>query len=234
MISVVTWLWEEGFRDYQAAHVNTLATMIRRQLAIPHRFVCVADRADGFDPKVVDWVPTPPAAIEVGRLRNPEGKRFPSCYRRLWMFSQEAAALGDRLLLIDIDLVAVSELAHLFTFKAPFVGWRPLATWGSHQRYGGGIYLLTPGARAHVWEQFNGENSILEARAAGFRGSDQAWLSYKLGADEAVWPQSVGIYSIRDMKNGALPVPADACLVQFNGPQKPWNSPLPWVRDHWR
>lgn len=233
MITVVTWLWEEGFRDYNAAHVNVLARMVCRNIAVPCRFVCVADRGDGLESHV-NWFPTPPAAQEIGRLRNPEGVRFPSCYRRLWMFSPEAAALGERLLLIDMDLVVLRELSHLFTFRAPFVGWRPLATWGAHRRYGGGIYLLTPGSRAHVWEDFHGQSSIQEARAAGFRGSDQAWLSYKLGDKEEVWPDAVGIYSIRDMQNGRAPLPADACLVQFNGPQKPWNSPLPWVADHWR
>lgn len=233
MITVVTWLWSEGFRDYCAAQVNVLARMVLRNIEVPSRFVCVADSGEGLEPHV-EWFPTPPAAIEVGRLRNPEGARFPSCYRRLWMFSREAAAIGDRMLLIDLDLVATSELSHLFDYRQSFVGWRPMANWGDQRRYGGGIYLLKAGARAAVWEQFKGAESIAEARAAGFRGSDQAWLSYKLGPDEVTWPQAAGIYSIRDLRNGRLPVPADACIVQFNGPQKPWNSPLPWVADHWR
>lgn len=234
MISVVTWLWEEGFRDYCAAQVNTLAGMIRRRLALPHQFVCVSDKGDGLDRSKVEWLRTPDAAAAIGHLRNPEGGRFPSCYRRLWMFSSEAALLGDRVMLIDMDLIATAELSHLFGFDAPFVGWRPRAMWGNQRRYGGGIYLLTPGARRAVWEDFKGEASMRDARAAGFRGSDQAWLSYKLGPDQPVWPDDVGIYSIRDLRNGQLPLPSDACLVQFNGPQKPWNTALPWAADHWR
>lgn len=233
MIAVVAWLWQEGFRDYGPEHVNTLARMIRRRLALPHRFVCVADKPDGLEDGI-EWFKTPVKAKAWGHLRNPEGPRFPTCYRRLWMFSEEAAVLGDRLMLIDIDLVATGELSHLFGFRDPFVGWRPQAYWGCQRRYGGGIYLLDAGARKHVWEQFKGAESIAAARVAGFRGSDQAWLSYALGEDETVWPPSAGVYSIRDLRNGVLPLPADACLVQFNGPQKPWNSPLPWVRDHWR
>jgi hypothetical protein len=232
-ITVVVWLWHAGFRDYCAEHVNTLARVLRRNSSIPLRFVCVADNPDGLA-QWVEWFPTPEAAVEVGKLRNPCGQRFPSCYRRLWMFSEDARQLGERLFLLDIDTLALREIAHLFAFDAPFVGWRPMATWGNQQRYGGGSYLLTPGTRPQVWNDFNGQPSIDEALAAGFRGSDQAWISYKLGPDEPIWPADAGIYSIRDISNGAKPLPEDACLVHFNGPQKPWNSALPWVAAHWR
>lgn len=229
----MTWLWQEGFRDYAPEHVNALARMIRARLSLPHRFVCVADDPSGFDTGV-EYFHTPAPAIDVGRLRNPEGPRFPSCYRRLWMFSEEARALGDMLMLLDIDLVATRELAPLFDRPEDFVGWRPRMKWGDKPRIGGGIYLLRAGTRTEVWSSFKGAESIAEAKRAGYRGSDQAWLSYCLGGRCATWSDSAGLYSIRDMRNGALPLPADARLVQFNGPQKPWNSPLPWVKDHWR
>lgn len=233
-LSIVTWLWQEGFRDYAPAHVNALARMIRARLSLPHRFICVADDPSGFDAGV-EYFPTPAAAREVGHLRNPEGPRFPSCYRRLWMWSAEARALGDVLMLLDIDLVATDELAPLFDDpQHDFVGWRPRMKWGIHARVGGGIYRLRAGTRTEVWSRFKGAESILEARRAGYRGSDQAWLSYCLGASAPTWNDRAGIYSIRDLRNGALPLPADARLVQFNGPQKPWNSPLAWVKDHWR
>jgi hypothetical protein len=232
-LSVVTWLWQEGFRDYGPQHVNSLARMIRARLRLPHRFVCVADDPSGFDAGV-EYFPTPATALAVGRLRNPEGPRFPSCYRRLWMFSETARALGELLLLLDIDLLATNELAPLIDQPHDFVGWRPRMKWGNQARIGGGIYLLKAGTRTHVWNRFKGAESILEARRAGYRGSDQAWLSYCLAATEASWNDRAGIYSIRDLRNGRDPLPADARLVQFNGPQKPWNSPLPWVKDHWR
>lgn len=229
----MTWLWCEGFRDYCAAHVNVLARMIRRNLSLPHRFICVADAGDGFD-SAVTWFPTPAEAVRIGQLRSPEGARFPNCYRRLWMWSDAARELGERLLLIDIDLTAHRELAPLFDRPADFVGWRPRAQWGQRERYGGGLYLLRPGTRAHVWDSFDGHRSIRAARAAGYRGSDQAWISYALGPAEDVWPRDCGLYSIRDIQNGRLPLPRDARLVQFNGPQKPWNTPLAWAREAWR
>lgn len=235
MKSVVCWIWGDGSRQYHPTHVNVLARMFKRHLKEPHRFICVTDDVNGFD-KGVEVVQTPPEAVAVGKLRSPEGVRFPSCYRRLWMFSEAAKALGERVLLIDVDLIVMRDLAPIFAYKQDFVGWRPFRDWGpTHQvRYGGGIYLLNTGTRTDVWNKFKGEPSIRAARAAGFRGSDQAWLSYALGPKEFYWPKSSGIYSIRDFMNTPHTPPADARLVQFNGPVKPWNSPLTWARTNWK
>ena len=234
-VSIVTWLWNGtglGDRPYQPAHVNTLRRAVARQLSLPHRFVCVADSAEGFDPEVEVHI-TPPEAKRIGALRTPEGGRFPSCYRRLWNFSAEARALGDKLFCVDIDWVPVRDLAPLFARTEDFVGWRPYRDWGAKLRFGGGSYLLKAGSRPDVWTKFRGPDSIRAARTAGFRGSDQAWISYMLGSREPYYGRDAGIYSIRDMKGNEHVLPADARMVHFNGPVKPWSSPLQWVKEHW-
>lgn len=233
MKSIVTWLWG-GNRDFQPAHVNVVAKMVRRHLPEPHRFICITSEHPSKFSRHVEVLPTPPASEALGQLRTPERAHFPSCYRRLWMFSEEAKVLGERVLLIDIDLVVVNDLRPIFDMPQEFVGWRPYRDWGAQMRFGGGIYLLTPGTRTKVWDDFKGPASIAEARAAGFRGSDQAWISYKLGLSEAYWDREAGIYSIRDMKGTEAQLPEDARLVQFNGPTKPWHSRLAWAQEHWR
>lgn len=240
MISIVCYLWrgEDPRRLYLPEHVNTLGRAIARVFPHPHRFICVADESTGLAGHV-EWVRTPPEALRLGDIRTIEGARFPSCYRRLWGFSRRARELlGERIMVIDIDLVPIRDFSHLLARTEPFVGWRPLATWGQPDRIGGGIYLMDGGAHPEVYEQFMDDPRAAQqaARAAGYRGSDQAWLSYCLAHKRQVpvWPNNVGIYSIRDMKDGRLPLPADACLVQFNGPTKPWQSSLPWAVEHWR
>lgn len=232
MKSIVCWLWNDGFRAYSAEHVNVLFRMFRRCLPEKHRFICITDEPGVFDVGI-EVMSTPPGALALAHIRTPEGARFPSCYRRLWMFSPDAKCLGERVMLVDIDVVLTGDVTHLFDSDADFVGWRPRASWGhNNNRIGGGLYVMTPGTRAEVWDDFKGHSSIAEARAAGFRGSDQAWMSYKLqGCD--LFPD-VGIYSIRDLKDGRLPLPDDARLVQFNGSTKPWQSRLPWVLENWR
>lgn len=235
-LTFLCWLWRGSNltgREFLPAHVGVLARMVARHCPVPHRFVCLADRPKGF-PAGVEALATPPAAARLAQLPSPEGGRFPACYRRLWAFSAEAAALGDRLVVMDVDLVILGSLAPLLERTEPFVGWRPLASWGGRQRIGGGLYALTAGARQDIWEDFRPPASIAEARAAGFRGSDQAWMSYRLAESCPVWGPEAGLYSIRDMANGRAPLPPDARLVQFNGPVKPWQSSLSWVRAHWR
>lgn len=234
MKSIVCWMWNGvhlGDRPYHPSHVNTLRKAVARNMSEPFRFICVADRSNGFD-KEVEFVRTPDDAVRVGNHRSPEGNRFPSCYRRLWNFSEGAKIFGERILCVDIDFVPVRDLLPIFDRPEEFVGWRPYRDWGNKIRFGGGIYLLTPGTRTRVWTDFVGAKSIQRARAAGFRGSDQAWISFCLGGKEPYWGKEAGIYSIRDMKGTEHRLPSDARLVQFNGPVKPWQSPLPWVKEH--
>lgn len=249
-VRFVVWIWR-GPRNYRPEHVNHLHRQLQR-VGGGHSLVAVTDDIRGFEPGI-EVVKTPPAAMALANLSTPEKPNFPSCYRRLWMFSDEAKSLGDVVTLIDVDLVFVRDPRSLERAE-DFVGWRPLRTWGCENRFGGGIYQLRTGTRRHVWEAFQGPQSIAKARAAGLRGSDQAWLSYCLAKTETCWPQNSGIYSVRDlthapntrpvvrgrthptiMRNARpLPLPADAVLVQFNGPDKCWNPNTqqkhPWLK----
>jgi hypothetical protein len=237
VLTIVTWLWTGTtltHRAFEPFHVNVLQRMFERHLKVAHRVVCITDEMRTGFSSAVHAIVEPPAAATLGRLPSPEGGRFPSCYRRLWLFSDEARHyVGDRVLSVDIDLVLTGDITHLDR-DHDFVGWLPKMQWGKIGRYGGGLFLLKTGARRRVWDEFSGAVSIARARQAGFRGSDQAWMSFTLGPSETVWGGSDGLYSIRDMAEGARPLPADARLVQFNGPVKPWQSSLPWVRDNWR
>lgn len=247
----VVWIWK-GNRHYEPEHVNHLYRQLSRQCPGRFSLVAVTDDTSGFLPGI-EVVKTPPAALALAGLQSPEKQNFPSCYRRLWMFSEEARALGERVMLIDVDLVFTADPAPLFDRQEDFVGWRPLRTWGKENRFGGGIYLLRTGTKTHVWDTFKGHESIALARRSGLRGSDQAWLSYCLASTEASWPQSCGIYSVRDLtisqkkvmvrrrvvqtiKHHAKPLglPSDALIVQFNGPQheKPW-TPSAKIKHAW-
>lgn len=235
----VVWIWK-GSRQYEPEHVNYLYRQLERVCQGKFSLVCISDDTQGFLPGI-EVIKTPLAAMALADLRSPEKLNFPSCYRRLWMFSDEARMLGERVMLIDVDLVFTANPHPLFERSEDFVGWRPLRTWGRENRFGGGIYLLRTGTRTDVWDSFKGHESINIARRAGLRGSDQAWLSYCLASTEASWPKHSGIYSVRDLNYSArstlqgarqtikrhgkpLELPSDALIVQFNGPDKPWQD----------
>jgi hypothetical protein len=224
-------------RAFKPEHVNRQAALFKKRLTTAHRFVCITDSPEGFSEDVT-VIETPPEAREMANWRSPEGNRFPTCYRRLWGQSKNAAkVLSERVLLTDIDAVPVSDMAPLVERAEPFVGWRPFRDWGRKLRIGGGFYLYTPGANAYLWDDFyaNPRAAIAAARNAGFRGSDQAWLSFRMAEKVPIYPRTSGIYSIRDLdEHHALP--KDARIVQFNGPTKPWDyrGPATWVEQHWR
>lgn len=249
----VVWLWS-GHRRYEPEHVNLIFLQLQKHCPGRFTLVAITDEIRGFLPGI-EVIRTPSAALALSGLQTPEKMSFPSCYRRLWMFSKEATMLGDRVMLIDVDLVFTADPSPLFDRHEDFVGWRPRRTWGRETRFGGGIYLLRTGSKAKVWDSFDGEKSIARARQAGLRGSDQAWMSYCLAGTEPSWPKESGIYSVRDLtysakdlrtrhsvrrivqaNNKPLALPADARIVQFNGPDKPWQpntrAKHSWIASH--
>lgn len=233
VVSVLCYQWNEGFREYLPEHVNVLARSVKRNLSIPHRFICITDETEGFSSDV-EVMALPDEAREIAKLKTvEESDRLPSSYRRLWTFSESAKCLGDRVMMLDIDCVITRSLDRLFEMKDDFVGWTPSTTWGM-PRVGGGTWLLRTGTRTSVWTEFT-VSAARRARQAGFRGSDQAWISYKLGAHCARWPLKAGIYQKQDMAHCWTYLPTDARIVHFNGEQKPWSKlNIPWIRKNWK
>lgn len=233
VITFVCFQWNTGFREYRPEHVNALARQVNRHCTVPHRFVCITDETEGYEP-AVKTMPLPKAARLVANIPSPEGARFPSCYRRLWLFSADAQALlGSRVMLLDIDCLVVGSLDQLFDIDADLVCCRPRKSWGREDRVMGGTWLLKTGALAWVWAEFVADPKgwIQKARAAGWRGSDQAYLSYRLAGKYVLWPRDIGIYSSQDGTDKWTRPPEDARIVHFNGPRKPWAMKSKWISE---
>lgn len=225
MISVVTWRWGA---KYTADPVNSLRAQIDRHYSPNARMICVTNDASGIDPRV-EIVPDDE---DFASLRSPHGGSFPSCYRRLRIWREDAAQwFGERFVCIDLDVVAVADLRPLWHRPEPVVMYRdPL--YGHKGQHCGSMVLLTSGAEPHVWHDFDPLRSPALASAAGFKGSDQAWLSLALrGAP--TWSTADGVYSYRvDIQRNGNRLPADARLTIWHGGPKPWNEgrALPWVQ----
>jgi hypothetical protein len=254
-LTVLCYLWgNRKYRDYGPEHVNVLTSMVRRHLPREHRFVCITDDASGFDANV-ETIPFTYAAWKLQGVLSPEGIQYPSCYARLWNFSEEAREiLGERVLLLDIDVVIKGNINGLVDHDEDFVGWRPNTVWGNEQRFAGGAYLLRTGSRTKVWDDFiaNPLEAQRRAHAAGYRGSDQAWISYCLGKTEKCWqsnlmapPEEFHSYDWKQKapyttwqakpKNLQWYHPPEHPVIQFCGHTKPWQLlDVPWIAEHWR
>lgn len=202
--------------------------MVRRHYG-PVRFICVTNDTGGLN-----------SAVEVvadredfAAIPSPHGGTNPTCYRRLRLFAPDAAeTFGDRIVAIDLDCVFTGNLRPLWDRPEYFVGWRD----PFHPRQlNGSMFLLQAGSHPNVWAHFDPQHSPRAAKLAGYKGSDQAWISFCLPGAPA-WTALNGVYSYRtDMLQYGLP--PDAAVTVWHGAIKPWDpqaQALPWVREHWR
>lgn len=227
MLRICTWLWKQnGYRkQFTAEHVNTLRRMVRRNLTLPHEFVCITDMPEGLDAGIRTLPLQQVPAVQWDEHR-------PNCFKRLWLFSDAARFLvGSRIINMDLDCVITGNLDAPFSRPEDFVIWRDV----QHGRvrgsvYNGSLWMLTAGSRRQVWEQFRGEASRETFRKN--RGSDQAWISAVL-PNEATFGPEDGVYSYRWEARRKLP--KNAAIVLFHGKPDPWEAMhLEWVREHYR
>lgn len=252
MITFVLWLWSgktmgDGRVDYVADHVNRAASMIARNVTLPHEVVCVTDMPADIAP----WVRIVPMWSDLAEL----GK----CYRRLKVFAPAMrSVLGERIVSMDLDTVITGNIDHLFAGDEPF------KIWGDPSRhpdtpYCGSLFMLTPGHRPDVFSAF--DPAVALSLRAGDRlriGSDQAWMAHMIkGAP--TWGKRDGVYSFRldiklkvpirgqgriagrggatqVMRNGDLP--PGARIVFFHGLEDPSQTHLhvhhKWILEHWK
>lgn len=237
MISVVCWRWKPrpGYRStYSPDTVNALRAMVERHYPGPHRFICVTDDWAGIDPRVEII----PSWNDYASVPSPHGGKNPSCYRRLRLFHPDAGEwFGARYVSLDLDVVLVDDVSPLWDRPEPIVFWGDTNPQpGSH--YNGSMILMSAGARPQVWTDFDPVTSPQKSLAARCWGSDQGWISYRLGPGEAKWTKQDGVYSYRNhvqKRRGRLP--SNARIVVFHGAVDPWSreaQALPWVNEHWR
>jgi hypothetical protein len=240
MISVVVFKWKaEGYRSkFTGHHVNVMRNMVRRYYPHSHRFICVTDDPSGID----SGIEIVPLWDDHAEVKNPTWAHGPHCYRRLKVFSPEFEQIaGERFVCIDLDCVITGDLSPLWNRPEDFVIFASLERVGmKHGTYNGSMFMMTAGARRQVWERFDPSRSPQLAHRAGFRGSDQGWINYCLGTDEARWTWNDGVYPYRayvmSKKKGRLP--EDARVVVFWGQPDPWMPEAlalsPWIKDHWQ
>lgn len=240
LLQIVLWKWEQpGARSvYTAEHVDIMASMLRRYLgSTPHRIVCVTDNDSG-----IHECETAALWPDCNDLPNASGRHLPSCYRRLKLYdraTQQDIGIdkGDRIMGIDLDSLITGDLRPVIATQGRFVGWH-LPNRDGKLVFNGSLQMFTAGDLQHVWSDFNPAKSPKEAASAGFKGSDQAWISYKMCDQEG----SVGL---RDPWVCSYPLQCrigglkkDTRIIFFHGSQKPWspaaNADTKWISRYWR
>jgi len=241
MIHIVLWKWTQvNFRHpYAAEHVNAMTRMLLGNLkGVEHRIICVTDDPAGVDPPVQTY----PLWDNHGKMSNPSGKHLPSCYRRLRLFSPEAQrdldiSVGDKVVSLDLDSVIIGHLGDVLGRKERFVSWHVRGMY--HPRvFNGSFWMFTAGDLTELWDLFDPNVSPAVTLKAGFMGSDQAWLSYKMSREPCAfglqWPQFASYP--REVRRMRL-LDKRTKIVFFHGAHKPWHKEIqnesPWITRYW-
>ena len=227
MLTILLWKWrQKNYRSkFTAENVNIMCNMIGRNLDIPHRFLCITDDPQGVKCETYPLWTEPNVNLTEGR---------PNCLRRLKVFGEFGKELGDRLISIDLDTVITKNITPIVDRKEDFVIWGDTAR---NTLYNGGFWIMTPGTRKQVWENFRPE-MLKETKRLGIVGSDQAIISHILGPGEATWTTEDGVFSYRNhLRKGLLPKPPNARIVFFHGSFDPWSDHCQahkWVKENYQ
>lgn len=237
MLRVVCWKWKPRNIDYRssfgAKQVNTLFNMVQRNYKKPFELVCFTDDPTGIN----EAVRTIPIWNTFADIESPLGRDYPTCYRRLLAFSADMErVIGGRFVSVDLDCVIVGDVTELWSREEDFVIWHAETR---NTPYNGSMWMMNPGARKQVYEKFDPVKSPNLTRQLELCGSDQAWIAYVLGPNEAVWDKEHGIYAWRThIKNRNWRLPKDAKIVFFQGNEDPWDKSArekaPWIDEHYR
>ena len=228
-LTIVGWLWRDPrcSAQYLPEHANIWARMIHRNLSMPHRFVLMTDQPEAaFDP-LIEAVPLWDDARELRKDKGwAEGR--PHCFTRLKAFAREAEAIfGRRFVSVDLDCVVMDALDPLFDRAEDFVIYRRPAESGrgkSFNPYNGSMWMMTAGARAQVWDDFHGAESV--ATSLKYLGTDQAWLRHVLGPDEPGWGVADGVLgwpAVYGDNRWLYEPPPQTRIIFFQGDMKPWH-----------
>lgn len=234
-LTVVCFFWKSENRKFTHEHVNILHRMIRRNESVRHRFVCVTDEAGEYD-EGIEVFPMPDGAKKMAKHVTPDLGRFhcaPSCYRRLWLFSEDAKVLGDRVLQLDLDCVVLGDIAKLGKVDGDFVA--ACREVGDKKPIPGFCYMVRSGVFPDVAKVSS--SLITKVAAEGWRGSDQAIISYHL-ADRAIRWGNKQVYMVSSQQAREHPH-KDAIVVAVTGLLgKPYNEHvaenIPWWSLYYR
>jgi hypothetical protein len=227
----------DGFH-YKPHHVRHLKDMVKRNLTVPHEFVCITDQPHVFD---ADRDIRP---VVLDRTTHVPGKEW----AKLMTFHPNGRELfgGDKLLQLDLDGIVCGNLDPIVNRTEDIVVWRNPARvpWNFPKEfarrafYNGSVILHSLGTEPCIWNEFvPNATEVME-----YLRDTQIWMSKMLGPEVPYWDANDGIYRLeRDDTPGsgiAGPLPENARLVFFPGSaHKPWipevRAALPWIADYW-
>jgi len=232
MFNVVCIKWGN---KYGPEFVNILRAMVKRNLSLPHRFVCFTEDPTGLR----DDIETMPLT-----------ENLIGWWHKVTLFKSTLFNLTGKTLYLDLDVVIVNSLDPMFEREEKF---SIISDWMYSRRNVGGknkimynssVFMYEIGAHPSVWSEFAKDPETLSKK---YSGGDQHWITENL-PDASIWPDGwcrsfKWPYHYKDMAYDFDAGFVDETkIVVFHGSPNPpdaipgWNAypPSPWIADYWK
>ena len=225
---------------YSAEYVNTLYSMVARNLSREFRFVCLTEDGVGLDDQV-EVFPLPELSVDLG---GPERG-----WNKLAVFAETLYDLKGKVLCLDLDLIITGSLDDLFDYPGEVMIIRD---WIKKDGTGNSsVYRFEVGAHAEILNEFEGSFEQIK----NTHRNEQEYLSAAMMAKDALvyWPDSW----CRSFKRHCIKpfsfliareteIPEDTRVLVFHGRPDPHEAiagtsgkwyrrfkPATWVSAHW-
>ncbi len=232
---------------YGPHYVNRLASMVRRHLHRPHRFMCFTDDAAGLD-EGIETAPLPAVPVDPAQPT--------SAWPKVGLFQPSLGGLSGPTLFLDLDVVIVDSIDMFFDHGPG--AFCIIHNWTHPKRIVGNssVFRFEPGAYSHVLDRYQSRPN--QHWVERYR-NEQAFVSHSIPA-LTYWPAPWCV----SFKKHCLPrglrrwfetpkLPSGARIVVFHGAPNPddalagrwperagWKrlykrlQPAPWIAEHWR
>ncbi|WP_297835112.1 hypothetical protein [Thermomonas sp.] len=243
MINVLCIKWGA---KYGPEYVNRLRSMVKRNLAREHRFVCLTDDRTGIDPDI--------EVFDIPAIGIPDfDMRVPWVRGHGWLkvtsFANPLHDLTGTTLFIDLDVVIVGSLDRFFEPDGEFLVIRE---WDKRDGTGNtSVYRFEAGAQSGLLDILRKD----QARVLGEVRNEQEFVTGTLAAAGKLryWPAEW----VRSFKRHCIPaplgwfgtpkIPEGAAVIAFHGHPHPDEAlagrsgkwfrkvrPTRWIAEYWR
>lgn len=223
---------------YDAAYVNNLYNMVKRNCTIDYEFVCFTEDRTGIDEhiRVEDIPPMSGMKGAIGWWYKP-------------MFFNNKFPIRGTLLYLDLDVIVFENIDKLFSYKpGEFLICRDFNRFAikNYQKFNSSVFRLDSGQHPEVYQDFIRNPSEPIRRFHG----DQDWIRFKITNNFDYWPDEwvqsykwemrgkprmSGSKGNRDFETTGEPkILKDTSIAVFHGDPNPHYCKDLWVRENWK
>ena len=225
---------------YSPEYVNTLYSMVNRNLSKSFRFICLTDDPIGLNEKI-ETFPIPELSIN---LSGPERG-----WNKLSVFTKPLYDIEGRVLCLDLDLIITGSLDELFDQPGDVLIIRD---WIKRDGTGNSsVYRFEAGSHADVLDRFQNSFDTIKH----IYRNEQEYLSSALLEKQVLsywpdrWCKSFKRHCIKSfsfLMARETEVPNDARIIVFHGKPDPHEAmagesgkwyryfkPASWIGDYW-